>query len=153
MDTHELKELASLELELSMTSNVDKCNLRTLEQYNSDIEEMQLTKHKLLIKQYNNKLIGIFMIAVLIIFFEVQLYFLIPLLLCIGIHFLLRFKIEKLIFNIKSDLYHLSYSDIIYNNWIDDINSNGFFIHWVDRDTLIKRNINNYYIDNYSKFE
>lgn len=149
----ELRELASIEMQLGLSKFPEICNLRTLDKFKEDTEKMQWRKHILMEnKKFCEIILGIVFLLSLLFFYKFGFYSYIPFFINAIIIFILHKKIKNIILKIKSNLYHFAYTDIVLEKWISDIEKNGIFNHMESKEILEKRKIENFYIDNQSTF-
>ena len=149
-----LSDLASVEMQLGMSNYPDICRVYTLKEFKENTDKMQWRKHVLMESERFCKIVlGITLLVYFLLSVKFGFYAIIPFLSIVLITLIIRKKIKNNINMIRSNLYHMSYTDIIVNKWVNELETNGFFYHIEPRELLEKRDIKNYYIDNESIFD
>ena len=149
-----LKELASTEMQLGMSKYPDICLILSLKEFKENTDRMQWRKHILMeIEKVFKILLGISLLMCFFLYGKLGFTITAPFLINVIITLITRRKIKNNISMIRSNLYHVSYVDIIVDKWVNELKSNGFFNHIEPKELLEKRDIKNYYIDNESVFD
>ena len=154
INKEELRELASIEMQLGMSKYPEICRLMTMKEFQEDIDRMQWRKHILMeSERYCKIILGAVLVLSLLAFTKFGIYSFIPIVINAIIAIVLNKKIRKIIAIIKSRMYHVAYTDIIVADWINQLQTNKYFNHIEPRAILDKREIKNYYMDNESYFD
>ena len=145
-DKEELKNLANIELQLSLSSDPDSCNIASVDEYNEWINKKQIKKSNIMFyRQHSFYITVITFILSFLGFLNPLIFLLIFLSPIFGIVSLIyHIMYRKVISKIKSALFHLAYVDVIYKTWLDEIEKSGVIKTCIaEKDILNKRNIYN----------
>ena len=154
INKEELKELASIEMQLGMSKYPDIFPVKTLKEFKEETDRMQWRKHILMESEKFSKIsLGAVLVLSLLAFTKFGIYSFIPFVVNAIIAIVLNKKIKNIIARIKSNLYHVAYTDIIVAKWVNELETNKFLNHIEPRAILDKRGIKNYYMDNESCFD
>ena len=147
-EKEDLKNLANIELQLALSTNLDKCEPISLDDYEDIIELKEILKSNIMYYKKHSIIILGFLFLFSIFFLKISLYILPFIIIGFIITSFLHFKYKKTVNQIRSILYHIEYTKTVYNLWLDEIIDGGYIkTHLIEKNILKKYNITNTYIN------